>query len=97
EAAIADGRGADADLPLQRRTLERGRALLDDSAVAHKDVVQAESDVAKAEAAVERAGARLSLLGVHTDEHTSQFTLRAPLAGTVVERSALPGVEVRSD
>jgi cobalt-zinc-cadmium efflux system membrane fusion protein len=97
EAAIADARAADADSSLQKRTLERLRDLVVDKAVAHKDVQQAESDVAKADASVERARARLKLLGIRIDEHTSLFTLRAPLSGTVVERSALPGVEVRAD
>src|SRR5256885_1095016 len=97
EAAIADEHAAAADLALQRRNLDRARALLADQAIARKDVAQAESDLAKAQAARERAAARLAVLGIRADEHSSRFTLRAPLAGTVVERAALPGAEVRAD
>jgi cobalt-zinc-cadmium efflux system membrane fusion protein len=97
EAAISELQAADADLSLQKRTVERTRALFADQAVARKDVAQAESDLAKAGAARERARARLSLLGINPGEHTSRFTLRAPIAGTVVERQALPGAEVRGD
>jgi cobalt-zinc-cadmium efflux system membrane fusion protein len=97
EAAIAELQAAEADLSLQKRTLERTRALFTDQAVARKDVSQAESDLAKAQAARERSRARLGLLGINPNEHTSRFTLRAPIAGTVVERQALPGAEVRGD
>jgi cobalt-zinc-cadmium efflux system membrane fusion protein len=48
-------------------------------------------------AARERTRARLGLLGISPANHSSLFTLRAPIAGTVVERSALPGMEVRAD
>jgi cobalt-zinc-cadmium efflux system membrane fusion protein len=77
--------------------VERVRALLADQAIAHKEVSQAESDLTKAQAGQQSARARLALLGLRTDEHSSRFTLRAPLAGTVVERAVLPGAEVRSD
>jgi membrane fusion protein, heavy metal efflux system len=97
ESAIADDRAAAAEVSLQTRNLERLRALLAEQAVAHKDVSQAESDLTKAQAGQERSRARLALLGLRSNEHSSRFTLRAPLAGTVVERSVLPGAEVRSD
>jgi cobalt-zinc-cadmium efflux system membrane fusion protein len=97
ESAIADERAAAAEVSLQTRNLERVRALLADQAIAHKEVSQAESDLTKAQAGQLRARARLALLGLSTNDHSSRFTLRAPLAGTVVERAALPGAEVRSD
>jgi cobalt-zinc-cadmium efflux system membrane fusion protein len=97
ESAIADERAAAAEVSLQTRNLERVRALLADQAIAHKEVSQAESDLTKAQAGQQRARARLALLGLRSDEHSSRFTLRAPLGGTVVERAALPGSEVRSD
>jgi cobalt-zinc-cadmium efflux system membrane fusion protein len=97
ESSIAELRAAEADLSLQQRTLERTRALFADQAVARKDVSQAESDLLKAQASRERARARLTLLGINPGDHTSRFTLRAPIAGTVVERQALPGAEVRGD
>jgi cobalt-zinc-cadmium efflux system membrane fusion protein len=96
-AAIAEDRAAEADLALQKRTLERVRELFADQAVPRKDLVQAESDLVKAQAARGRSRARMLLLGIAGNEASSRFTLRAPISGTVVERAALPGAEVRAD
>jgi cobalt-zinc-cadmium efflux system membrane fusion protein len=97
QAALADARAAAADVHVQELNVERLRALHAEQAVAAKDVAQAESDLTKAQAAEARARSLLALLGIRPGEHTSRFTLRAPLAGTVVDRSVLPGTEVRSD
>lgn len=97
EGALADARSASADLSLAERALERSTGLYAERAIAKKELMQAESDVVKARSNLERTHARLQLLGMKRDEHTSRFTLRAPVAGTVVERNVLPGAEVRVD
>lgn len=97
DAALAEQRNADADFSLAEHSLERMRSLFELSAVAKKEVAAAENDVIKSRSARDAARAKLSLLGLAPNAHSSSFTLRAPIAGVVVERAALPGAEVRAD
>ncbi|BDG08912.1 efflux RND transporter periplasmic adaptor subunit [Anaeromyxobacter paludicola] len=99
ESAVADLVAAEADLTAARKNLERSRRLFADQAVPYKDVLQAETDATKAEAARSRARSRLEVLGIDpaVGAHRSRFVLRAPLDGVVVERAAMPGMEVRAD
>ncbi len=97
EGAISEFRSAEADLNLSKRSLERLRGLYADRAVAQKEVAQSESDVVKARASLSRTESRLELLHISPAADSTRFTLRAPIAGTVVDRAALPGAEVRAD
>jgi cobalt-zinc-cadmium efflux system membrane fusion protein len=82
---------------LARRALERKRELVAERIVAGREVQEAESEAAAAEAELRAAGGLLSALGVEPGAPESEgdggprFTLRSPIAGTVLERSAVQG------
>ena len=92
--AQADLRKAEADLGLKRASYQRSRVLHDGGIVADKDLEGARADLAAAEAEATRSASRLRNLG-GIDENG--YTLRAPIAGVVVERRLNPGQEVRPD
>jgi cobalt-zinc-cadmium efflux system membrane fusion protein len=95
--AQADVSKAAADLILAGRNLNRARDLQQHGAAAQKDVELTEDAFAAARAESERATARLTLYGGTTEVLDGLFPLRAPIAGTVVERNVSPGQEVRPD
>ena len=82
---------------LARRALERKRELVAERIVAGREVQEAESEAAAAEAELRAAGGLLSALSVEPGAQESEgdggprFTLRSPIAGTVLERSAVQG------
>jgi cobalt-zinc-cadmium efflux system membrane fusion protein len=88
---------AEADRTLARKTADRATRLRAAQAIAEKDYQQAEEEAAKAAADFERARAALERLRVAPGEVTSRYLLRAPFAGTVVERKALVGMEVSTE
>jgi len=88
---------AEADLRLARKSAERAVRLRAARAIAEKDYLQAEEEAKKAAAEFERARARLERLHVTPGEATTRYLLRAPFAGTVVERKALVGMESGRD
>ncbi len=95
--AQADARKAAADLLFAQRSLARVRELHEHGAIAKKEVEAAEDALAAAESEKERAESRMALYG-RTDSAIDQvYSLRAPIAGLVVERNLNPGQEVRSD
>ncbi len=95
--AQADVRKANADLVLAERNLSRLRDLLAHGAAAQKEVEAAEDTYAAVQAEKQRAAARLALYGGAANVLDGLFSLRAPLAGTIVERNVNPGQEVRPD
>ncbi len=99
ESAVADHVAALADAAVAEKALERVGRLFSEQAVPYKEVLQAQSDSTKAAAAVARARARLEVLGIDPARaaRTARFVLRAPIDGTVVDRPAFPGMEVRPD
>lgn len=97
--AQADMRKASADLELAQRALNRTRLLLEHGAAAEKELEAADADYSRAVSEKQRASSTLSLYGADP-EHSSVdgiFSLKAPVAGIVVEKSLNPGQEVRSD
>ncbi|RKH91828.1 efflux RND transporter periplasmic adaptor subunit [Corallococcus sp. AB045] len=74
-----------------RQAADRKRTLADERIVARKDVQAAEADAAAAEAEVAAAKAALTALGAAGGDGTSGFVLKAPIDGTVVERTARLG------
>jgi cobalt-zinc-cadmium efflux system membrane fusion protein len=82
---------------LARRELERKRDLAADRIVAGREVQAAEAEAAAAEAELRAARGALRALGVESEETASEegvdprFTLRSPIAGTVLERSVVRG------
>jgi cobalt-zinc-cadmium efflux system membrane fusion protein len=95
--AQADARRAASDLQLARRNLARQRDLLAHGATAQKDVEAAEADEARAGSEQARALARLTVYGANADQVDGIFTLKTPIAGTIVERNVNPGQEIRPD
>lgn len=83
---------AQARLQLAQQTLERKRRLAGEHIVAQRDVQEAEAAVASAEADVRASRSSLQALDA-TDNtaDTSELSLRAPISGTVIERTALLG------
>lgn len=86
---------ADAKLQLARQTLERKRRLSGERIVSQREVQEAEATASAAEADVRAARAELRSLGVSidTDDNldSSQFTVRSPINGLVLERTAVRG------
>jgi len=82
---------------LAHRSLERKRDLLDDRIVAGRDVQEAEAEAAAADAELRAARGALAALGVEGKDLAStgpvdpRFTLRSPIAGTVLERNIVQG------
>ncbi len=95
--AQADARKAAADLLLAQRTFARTKDLFEHGALARKDLEAAEDAHAAAQAEQQRAMARLKLYGAADGDVDGLFTLRSPIAGTLVEKNVNPGQEVRPD
>ena len=87
--ARAEVTAADARLALARKQLARQQALLADRLVAERDVIAAQAAVTEAEAArAVAAGAMRQFAGA---EGGAGLTLRAPVAGTVIDRDVVIG------
>ena len=95
--AQADLHKADADISVTRAAAERARELAEGGVIARKDLMQAQADLARSTAERERARAKLAQYGVASNAITQTFNLTAPMDGVVVERTANPKAEVRSD
>ena len=80
-----------------RAALARVEDLYQHHVAALKDVEQARSDDQQTEAELTRARARITALGADGGGPTSQYVLRAPIGGVVVDRAVNPGAEVRPD
>jgi cobalt-zinc-cadmium efflux system membrane fusion protein len=97
-SAVADYRKASADLDLKRKALERSKVLVDGGVVAHKELESAQADMAQSQAEAERTKSRLHNLGInHATFGNESFTLKAPMAGMIVDRQINIGNEVRPD
>jgi len=95
-SAQADAARAEADHALAAKQLARQRELLAAGIVAQRDFEQAQADAARAEAELARARARVRMYGGGSGVN-QQLSLRAGIAGTVVERNLNPGQELRPD
>jgi membrane fusion protein, heavy metal efflux system len=91
--ARAGRTAARARAELARQTVERKRALAADRIVSQGELQRAEAEAAAADADLRAAEAALDALGVGGEASggLSAFTLRAPIAGTVLERLAVQG------
>ncbi|WP_434300147.1 efflux RND transporter periplasmic adaptor subunit [Corallococcus exiguus] len=91
--ARADLQATQARATAARQAADRKRTLAEERIVARKDAQAAEADAAAAEAEVAAAKAALTALGAGSasGEGTSGFVLKAPIDGTVVERTARLG------
>ena len=95
--AQAEWQRAVADLEQAKRQLERQRELYENEVIAQKDYQLAEAEYRRAQAERSRTEARLRLYEASGRSVDQTFVLRSPVAGTVVERSITPGLEVRPD
>ncbi len=95
--AQADARKAEGDLKLAERNLTRLQELFAHGAAAKKDLDAAEDAHAQAEAERARAVSKIAAYGANADSLDEIFSLRSPLAGTVVDKSVSPGLEIRPD
>jgi cobalt-zinc-cadmium efflux system membrane fusion protein len=84
-----------AEMTLAKSSLDRSEKLSMDGAMAQKDVLRARSDFERAQAAVSAVQAKLTTLEVPivpaAGAPTALLSVAAPLAGTVVERTAVLG------
>lgn len=94
--AQADAAKARADAELSRQALRRQKELLDAGIVAQKDYEQSQADAARTSAELSRAQARTALYG-GGNAVNQQLTLKANMAGVVVERNMNPGQELRPE
>ncbi|HJZ84693.1 MAG TPA: efflux RND transporter periplasmic adaptor subunit [Polyangia bacterium] len=93
----ADALKAQHDFEVAQKTIDRVHKLQSDGAVSDKEVAQAEAEFKKSRADVGRTAAQLRALGISASDPAVRVSLHAQIAGTVVERSALVGQEVRAD
>lgn len=92
--AVAEARRAETDLGLADDNLGRQRELHEAGLIALKDLRAAEAERSRADIEAQRARTRLRQTG---SVGAGNYTLRAPIAGVVVERSINPGQELRPD
>jgi membrane fusion protein, heavy metal efflux system len=82
-------------LQLAKQTLERKQRLAGERIVSQRELQEAEANVSSAEADVRAARAALRSLGVGVDtdqsSDSSQYVLRSPVKGAVLERAAVKG------
>ncbi len=95
--ARADYLSAAARVELAEAALERKRGLAAERIAPLREVQEAESEAAGARAALRAARAAVGAFGVEPppddseDATSSSFTLRSPIAGSVIERDAVLG------
>ncbi len=100
EAAVTQAQAA---LTKAQADVDRATDLFEHNAIAKKEVLNSQNALAQAKAALEQAQAlreqsirRLSLLGLKPGNFGQKITVRAPLAGKVLEVAVAPG-EYRND
>jgi cobalt-zinc-cadmium efflux system membrane fusion protein len=93
----ADALKAQHDYSIAEKSLERANRLKGDGAISDKEAAQADADFKKAKADVARTAAQLRALGISATDPAVRVSLRAQIPGTVVDRQALQGMEVRAD
>ena len=91
--AYSDDQKARTLLGLTKQIFDRQLALEKGGGAAVKDREQAQSDYAQAQFEFDRAETRLRSLGVSADqlERTSLLSLKAPIAGSVIDLEVAPG------
>ena len=83
---------------LARSTFERERRLWQEKISAEQDYLQAQSAFREADIAVQNASQKLAAVGAAaTSGALNQFEIRAPFAGTVVEKHLSVGEAVKED
>lgn len=96
-AAIADLHKSEADSTYKQLSYKRAQELWAGEAIARRDVESARADWQIAAAEAERARLRVKNLAPGGKLQDEKLVLYAPIAGTVADRQANPGTEVRPD
>src|SRR6185369_2234512 len=95
-AAFADVGKAEADLAASERELKRQRELVEAHAAAQRELDQAQNANERARAELARARHRAELFRTRGVDRVSQrFSLRSPIDGEVIARTANPGTEIQ--
>jgi len=95
--ALASARTAVAAYAAADKTYNRSTNLLAHGGAATKDVEAAEAAYVAALAERDRSEAVLANYGGRDTSSNSTYTLRSPIAGTLVDKNINPGQEVRAD
>jgi cobalt-zinc-cadmium efflux system membrane fusion protein len=96
-ASIADYLSSQRDVDLAGKTFAMTQDLFDHQAASRIALQQAESELAKARARVQQSEEVLRVLGLHreaaeeTTQLQSRIPVRAPIGGTVIERTVTDG------
>lgn len=94
-------RQAQSQLSLAKSDFERAQKLKADDIIAEKDYLRARSEFEKARASLRAAEDRLTLLDASHQQSESgsisQFPVKAPFAGTVIEKKAVLGELAQPD
>jgi cobalt-zinc-cadmium efflux system membrane fusion protein len=93
----SDAAKADSDVRLAQKVLARDQDLLAHGAAAQKDVEADQADLESKKAELQRALAQLAHYGGTLGQINNQYVLKAPLAGTIVEKNINPGQQLRND
>jgi cobalt-zinc-cadmium efflux system membrane fusion protein len=102
-AVIGEHMASHKDLELSEKTYAMTKDLFEHEAASRMALQQAESDLAKNRAKVQQTEEAMRVLGVdvaaseRTEPLPSRVPVRAPLAGTVIERSVTDGQYVGTD
>ena len=100
---VSDYLESQRDLDLAQKTYNMNKDLFEHQAASRISFQQAESDLAKANTHVARAEEAIRVLGIDPKEAVkdgglrSLVPVRAPMAGTLIERNLTPGQFVQSD
>jgi cobalt-zinc-cadmium efflux system membrane fusion protein len=88
-----DYQEAQARVELARKALERKRSLAQERIAPQREVQEAEAELKTAEATLRAARSALQALGAPAaaGDDGSRFALRAPISGTVIDRSVVRG------
>lgn len=107
-SAVSAYRSAKNHLALAKRNLDRDRDLLEHHAIAQKDLDESQADYNDASTAVQTALQTLRIYGVRQADleggdtendpppMPDELAMRAPIAGTVVQKLVLPGQLVQA-
>ena len=105
-AAFSTYRKAQNRLDLAKRNLDRSRDLLEHKAIAQRDFDQVQADYNDASTDLETAAQALRILGVppkeveaaaqQADTVRPELPLRAPIAGTIVQKLVNPGQVIQA-
>lgn len=104
-AAVADWRKSRSILNVRQRDFDRAKRLLEGKAISQGEFLSREGEFQVAKSELENADSRLHLFGLsHADverlhrqgELSSEFPLRSPIAGIVMDRQINPGEVVEA-